>query len=77
MSAIVRPLRQLVAFERVYLDAEEAKNVEMKLDVDEYLPIVNRRYEWELEKGDYTFALMENGGPDASSAVNVTLTCLG
>ncbi|KAF8917429.1 glycoside hydrolase family 3 protein [Mucidula mucida] len=41
------------------------------------LKIVNRRYEWELETGDYVFALLEHGGPTAPTAMNVTLTCLG
>ncbi|KAF5311541.1 hypothetical protein D9758_018927 [Tetrapyrgos nigripes] len=36
-----------------------------------------RKYEWELETGDYMFALMENGGPLASTAVHVTMTCVG
>ncbi|KAF5335037.1 hypothetical protein D9758_017435 [Tetrapyrgos nigripes] len=77
VSSIVRPLRQLVAFKRVYLEAGESQDVSMTLDVDEFLPIVNRKYEWELEMGDYTFALMENGGPLASTAVRVTMTCVG
>jgi hypothetical protein len=59
------------------MDVGESKDVSMTLDVDEVLPIVNRKYEWELETGDYTFALLENGGPSASTAVNVTMTCVG
>ncbi|THU97562.1 glycoside hydrolase [Dendrothele bispora CBS 962.96] len=77
VSNIVRPARQLVAFKRVYLDAGESQDVSMTLDVDEFLPIVNRRYEWELETGDYTFALLENGGPEVSTGINVTMTCVG
>ena len=35
-----------------------------------------RRYEWEVEKGDYTFALLENGGMDVDTGRNVTLKCV-
>ena len=77
VSTIVRPQRQLVAFKRVYLDAGDVTVVEMETDVDRYMKILNRRYEWELETGDYVFALMENGGPTASTGTNTTMNCLG
>ncbi len=48
----------------------------MELEVDRYLRILNRRYEWELERGDYVFALLEHGGPDANMVTNVTMLCL-
>lgn len=51
VSNIVRAQRQLVAFSRVYLDAGESRDVLMDLEVDRYLPIVNRQYVWELETG--------------------------
>jgi len=76
VSNIVHAERQLVAFSRVYLDAGESSDVLMDLEVDRYLPIVNRQYKWELETGDYTFALLEHGGPTASTAMNLTMTCL-
>ncbi|KAK0440864.1 glycoside hydrolase family 3 protein [Desarmillaria tabescens] len=77
VSTIVRPQKQLVAFERVYLDAGQTKVAMMELEVDRYLRIVNRRYEWELERGEYVFALLEHGGPDANTGINVTMLCLG
>ncbi|KAK0205764.1 glycoside hydrolase family 3 protein [Desarmillaria ectypa] len=77
VSTIVRPQKQLVAFDRVYLDAGQTKVATMELEVDRYLRIVNRRYEWELEKGEYVFALLEHGGPDANTGTNVTMFCLG
>ncbi|KAK7453331.1 hypothetical protein VKT23_012010 [Stygiomarasmius scandens] len=87
VSNIVRPVRQLVAFKRVYLDAGDSRDIEMSLDVDEFLPIVNRKYEWELERGEYTFALLENGGSGmeegmearmgTGTGVNVTMVCMG
>ncbi len=49
----------------------------MELEVDRYLRIINRRYEWELERGEYVFALLEHGGPDANTETNVTMFCLG
>ncbi|KAJ3882409.1 glycoside hydrolase family 3 protein [Lentinula edodes] len=76
VSNIVRAERQLVAFTRVYLNAGESKHITMDLEVDRYLPIVNRQYNWELEAGDYTFAIMDSGAPTASTAMNVTMSCL-
>ncbi|KAJ7983158.1 glycoside hydrolase family 3 protein [Mycena polygramma] len=76
VSTVTRPLQQLVAFERVYLDVGERATVVMPLEVDRYLPIVNRRYEWELERGDYVFALMERSGVDADKSMNLTMTCV-
>jgi hypothetical protein len=76
VSQITQPVRQLVAFTRVYLDAGETRVVAMDLDVDRYLPILNRRYQWELEKGQYTFALAGDGGIMADTSMNVTLTCV-
>ncbi|KAL0566267.1 hypothetical protein V5O48_015744, partial [Marasmius crinis-equi] len=76
VSTVVRAERQLVAFKRVYLEAGESADVTLDLEVDRFLPIVNRRYEWEIEKGDYTFALLDNGGPLADRSLNVTLTAM-
>ncbi|KAJ5621133.1 beta-glucosidase [Penicillium lagena] len=75
VSSITRPVRQLVAFSRAYLSAGETRIVTMDLDVSRYLVILDRRYNWTVESGDYTFALMENGGNLASTEMNVTLTC--
>ena len=76
VSSITRPVRQLVAFTRVYLAAGETQSVRMELDVGRYLSILDRAYNWVVEKGDYTFALMDNGGSQASTATNLTLTCV-
>jgi hypothetical protein len=48
----------------------------MELEVDRYLPIVDWKYEWLLEKGEYTFALLEHGGWNAETDVNVTFQCI-
>lgn len=64
-----------MAFERVYLDAGESRRVSMDLEVDRFLPILNRKYEWILETGAYTFALLKHGG-DTTANVNVTITCI-
>ena len=77
VSQIVQPVKQLVAFSRVYLEPGESSTVNVDLEVDRYLQILNRRYEWELEKGDYTFALLENGGVFADTSMNVTMRCVG
>ena len=76
VSQITQPVRQLVAFTRVYLDIGESQTVQMELEVDRYLRILNRRYEWEVEQGAYTFALAENGGMFADTSVNVTMKCV-
>ncbi|POS75234.1 beta-glucosidase [Diaporthe helianthi] len=72
-SSIVQPVKQLVAFQRVYLDAGEEMTVNLELDVDRYLTIINRWDEWELEKGEYTFALLDHGGDAADTGLNVTM----
>ena len=76
VSAITKPEKQLVAFQRVYIDSGEDLVVAMELEVDRYLPIVNRKWNWELERGDYTFALLGHSGHDADLGVNATLTCI-
>ncbi|KAK3677369.1 hypothetical protein LTR78_002907 [Recurvomyces mirabilis] len=77
ISQITQPVKQLVAFTRTYLDPGQTAVVRMEVDVDRYLRILNRRYKWELEKGSYTFALLENGGMLAETGTNVTLSCAG
>ncbi|KAK8127189.1 hypothetical protein PG984_008297 [Apiospora sp. TS-2023a] len=74
VSSVVQPVRQLVAFKRVYLEAgEEAIDLVMELDVDRYLTIYNRWDEWELEKGAYTFSLLSHGGSALETGLNVTM----
>ncbi|CRG83500.1 beta-glucosidase [Talaromyces islandicus] len=73
-SSITRPVRQLVTFSRVYLNPTESMQVEMYVEVSRYLTVLDRGYEWTVEAGEYTFALMENGGETASTGMNVTLT---
>ncbi|KAK7928351.1 glycoside hydrolase family 3 protein [Apiospora marii] len=77
VSSVVQPVRQLVAFKRVYLQAgEEASDITMELDVDRYLTIYNRWDEWELEKGAYTFSLLAHGGSALETGLNVTMRCI-
>ncbi|KAF2764296.1 glycoside hydrolase [Teratosphaeria nubilosa] len=71
VSRISQPVLQLVAFARVHLAVGETQVVSMELEVDRYLKILNRRYEWEVEKGDYTFAIMENGGIFADMGMKI------
>jgi beta-glucosidase-like glycosyl hydrolase len=77
VSATTKPVKQLVAFSRVYLDARESKRVTMELEVDRFLQTLDRKYEWLLETGDYTFALLNHSGFDADTSMNITLTCTG
>lgn len=76
VSTLTRVLRQLVAFSRVYLSPGESQVVSMELEVDRFLPILDRQYNWVLETGDYTFALMDNGGPFTFVGVQAKLTCV-
>ncbi|EON97153.1 putative glycoside hydrolase family 3 protein [Phaeoacremonium minimum UCRPA7] len=76
VSSIVQPVKQLVAFQRVYVDAGKEAKVLMELDVDRYLTILNRKNEWELEKGTYTFALLTHGGDTADTSMNIPLRCV-
>ncbi|KAJ7135673.1 glycoside hydrolase family 3 protein [Mycena epipterygia] len=76
VSTVTVPVKQMVAFSRVYLAAGESQAALMTLEVDRFLQVVNREYEWELQTGDYTFALLEHSGFTASTATNVTLTCV-
>ncbi|KAF3766486.1 family 3 glycoside hydrolase [Cryphonectria parasitica EP155] len=73
VSSIVQPVKQLVAFQRVDVAAGDKVSVSMELEVDRYLTIINRWDEWVLEKGEYTFALLEHGGDLADTGLNVTM----
>ncbi|PTB43898.1 glycoside hydrolase family 3 protein [Trichoderma asperellum CBS 433.97] len=77
VSIITQPVKQLVAFQRVYLDAGEKKTISLELEVDRYLMILDRTNKWELEKGSYTFSLLENGGSNADTSKSVSLQCVG
>lgn len=76
VSSITRAKKQLVAFQRQHLEPGEVRTLRLEVDVDRYLKILNRRYEWEVEKGEYTFALMEDGGMWSDTGRNVTLRCV-
>lgn len=80
VSVITQPVKQLVAFQRVYLGKGEQVEVRMEVEVERYLRILNRGYEWEVERGSYTFAMLGHGGMDATwsggAGGNVTLVCI-
>ncbi|KAF5004464.1 hypothetical protein FDECE_9044 [Fusarium decemcellulare] len=65
---------QLVAFASLDINAGETAIAKLELDVDRYLPVINREYERVLEAGQYTFALMDDGSLDASVISEVTLS---
>lgn len=76
VSSTTQPMKQLMAFTRVYLDPGGKMTVKMELEVDRYLPILDREFEWVLETGEYIFALLEDSRWDADTGVNFTLTCV-
>ncbi len=67
VASIVRPVKQLVAFRRVYLLPGEPATVDMALDVSHYLVVLDRGYNWIVVPSEYTFALLENGGSSADT----------
>ncbi|KAI0314760.1 glycoside hydrolase family 3 protein [Amylostereum chailletii] len=74
-SSVVQPARQMVAFARVDLEPGEEKTVEMILDPGMLLLTYTRAKTWEVEKGNYTFALTTSEH-DADDSTSVTLTAL-
>ncbi|KAJ7167966.1 glycoside hydrolase family 3 protein [Mycena filopes] len=76
VSTVTVAVKQLIAFTRVYLDPGESQVAEMTLDVDRFLRVVNRENAWELQTGNYTFALLEDSRFSAGTGTNVTLTCV-
>ncbi|KAF8592307.1 glycoside hydrolase family 3 protein [Ramaria rubella] len=77
VSSIVQPAKQLVGFSRVYLDPGESVDVAMELDPGRHLLTLDRNWNWEVEKGEYTFALLEDSRAGSDESVQVTLTCVG
>jgi Fibronectin type III-like domain/Glycosyl hydrolase family 3 C-terminal domain len=77
LSSVVQPSKQLVGFSRVYLDAGETKEVVMDFDPSRHLLTLNRSWQWEVEKGLYTFALLEDSSVNADTSVRATLECVG
>ncbi|KAF2170658.1 glycoside hydrolase family 3 protein [Zasmidium cellare ATCC 36951] len=76
VSSITQPVKQLVAFQRVYLEGGESRQITLEVDVDRYLKILNRVNEWVVEGGEYTFAMLEDGGMWADTGRNVSLRCV-
>ncbi|PVI01013.1 glycoside hydrolase family 3 protein [Periconia macrospinosa] len=80
VSQITQPLKQLVAFQRVYVEPGETVVARMELKVEQYLILLNREYHWTVEKGPYIFAMLDHGGWDAlwnaNAGGNVTMQCI-
>jgi hypothetical protein len=76
LSSTTQPLKQLMGFTRVYLEPGESSTATMSLEVDRYLPVLDRSFEWVLETGEYVFALLEDSSWNADTGVNATLTCV-
>ncbi|KAF2733332.1 glycoside hydrolase family 3 protein [Polyplosphaeria fusca] len=80
VSQITQPLKQLVAFQRVYLQPGETLTARMEVEVERYLRMLDRKYNWTVEKGTYVFAMLDHGGWDAlwnaDAGGNVTMKCI-
>lgn len=72
-SSVTTPNKQLVAFTRLEINAGETVTTVLELEVDRYLPVINREYERVLEAGQYTFALMDDGSLDAPTIADFSL----
>lgn len=77
VSSVVQPVKQLVSFARVYLEPGEAIEVTMDLDPARFLLTLNREWKWEVERGEYTFALLEDSAVGGDTGTRITLTCVG
>lgn len=80
VSSTTQPVKQLVAFTKVYLKPGESRMVEMELEADRYLPVLNRDMEWVLEGGEYIFVLADSSEFDndvVDEGNKVRLRCLG
>ncbi|RSL60448.1 hypothetical protein CEP54_006720 [Fusarium duplospermum] len=73
-SSVVMANKQLVAFSRFYIEAGETITTKLELEVDRYLPLINREYERVLEAGDYTFVLSDDGSLDSPVLAKATLS---
>ncbi len=52
-ASMVMPMKLLKGFERVSLEAGEAKTVTFDLGFDSF-KLMNKRYEWVVEPGEFT-----------------------
>lgn len=55
--------------------------MDLDVDVGRYLTILDRRHEWVVERGEYTFVVAEDGGDheeeeSTGGKLNVTLVCV-
>ena len=50
-SSVVQPIKQLVGFDRVFVDPGESQDVAIDLDPSRFLITLNRQFEFELEQG--------------------------
>ena len=57
---VVKPLRELRGFEKVYLEAGERSTVTIDIPVDNLRYFINGR--WQLEKGTYSFEICSDAG---------------
>ncbi|KAH8430722.1 uncharacterized protein LDX57_008384 [Aspergillus melleus] len=73
-SSVTTANKQLVAFTRLHIEPRQTKTATMDLEVDRFLPVINRSYERVLETGEYKFALMDDGSPEAPAIGEVMLT---
>ncbi|CAH0019982.1 unnamed protein product, partial [Clonostachys rhizophaga] len=72
--SVTTPDKQLVAFTRLYINTGETATVTLELDIDRYLPVINRSYERVLEIGQYIFALMDDRSLDTPTIADITLS---
>ncbi|KAH8893637.1 glycoside hydrolase family 3 protein [Thozetella sp. PMI_491] len=72
-ASVTMPNKQLVAFTRLDVIAQETIVSTLKLEVDRYLPVIDREFERVLEAGEYHFVLATDGSLKASIDGEVTM----
>ena len=70
-SSIVTPDRELRAFRRVSIPAGETKTVTLTLNFDS-LKLLNRRYEWVVEPGEFEI-LIGASSTDIRKSATITI----
>lgn len=71
-STVLRPLKELKAFSKVFLEAGESKQVEISLPIKEWAFYNDKTHKWEIEAGKFTI-MVGASSADIRQKVNVTV----
>lgn len=71
-STVLRPLKELKAFSKVFLESGESKQVEISLSVKDWAFYNDKTQKWEVEAGKFTIMIGASSA-DIRQKVNVTV----